>query len=164
MEAFSRLGTEGRVLVRHLARRGFPVLPEMLARLNDRPALAKLAKTNPTLLREPAVLKAAVDFGHHGLTAWLLELGADPNARSTKGSRETALHSAAWNGDAKMVDLLLAHGANPTLLDEEYHATPAGWAETAVEVTNNAACRLVAASLAQAAATWSSGRTRGNPA
>jgi Ankyrin repeats (many copies) len=37
----------------------------------------------------------ALDFGHHKLVQWLLDRGANANARSSFGSRGTALHSAA---------------------------------------------------------------------
>lgn len=42
---------------------------------------------------------------------WLLEHGADPNVPSTKLD-ETPVHRAAARGDAAMVELLLAHGAD----------------------------------------------------
>ena len=54
--------------------------------------------------------------------------------------RHTALHSAAWNGDVRTVRLLLDAGADRDAHDAQYDATPAGWARTSVEVTNNAAC------------------------
>ena len=40
-----------------------------------------------------------MDFGHLELVKWLLERGANPNARSGIGSQGTALHSAAWEGN-----------------------------------------------------------------
>jgi hypothetical protein len=51
-----------------------------------------------------------------------------------------------------MVELLLARGANPTIRDRQYDATPDGWAATAVEVTNNPACAPIAERLARAIA------------
>lgn len=144
IEAMSRSGKKGAALVRHLATRGVAVRAEELARIADKRGLANMIEADPAVAKRPTVIKAAVDFGHHTLVAWLLDRGADPNARSNATSRDTCLHSAAWNGDMAMVELLLARGANPLLLDEEHHGTPAQFAEVSVEVTNNEACRAVA--------------------
>lgn len=46
----------------------------------------------------------------------LLQAGAAPNRRCENGS--TPLHFGAWRGPLAMVQLLLAHGADPTLRDE----------------------------------------------
>ena len=80
-------------------------------------------------------MMAAVDFRHHALVEWLLERGANVNARADWGSRQTALHSAAWNGDLQMVTLLDRAGADRAARDEEHDGTPLGWAETSIEVT-----------------------------
>jgi ankyrin repeat protein len=47
----------------------------------------------------------------------LLEAGADPNAQRQGGF--TPLHEAVLTGNAKLARLLLAHGANPHLSDDE---------------------------------------------
>jgi ankyrin repeat protein len=151
MEALSRLGRRGTALVRHLHARGIAAPPETFARLGDRRTLARLVAGDPALARSPAVIKAAVDFGHRALVAWLLDRGAAVDARSG-GADETCLHSAAWNGDLAMVELLLARGADPLLRDREHDGTPAGWAEVSVDVTNNPACAEVAARLRAAEA------------
>jgi ankyrin repeat protein len=39
------------------------------------------------------------------------------------------LHLAAQNGDLDTIRALLDLGADPTIEDGVYHATPAGWAE-----------------------------------
>lgn len=64
----------------------------------------------------------------------LLELGADVNARGTFGGPRhgvgtTALHHAAESGHLEVLEVLLAAGADPTVKDELYHSTPAGWAD-----------------------------------
>ena len=46
-----------------------------------------------------------------------------------------------------MAQLLITAGADPGLNDHQYDATPRGWAETAIEVTNNPACAAVASYL-----------------
>lgn len=149
IEAFSRLGRPGRPLVRHLQSRGARPVPAELARLGDRATLTALAGQDPLVVRDPAVLLGAVDLRHHALVRWLLGQGADPNARAAGQSQQTALHSAAWNGDLPMVKLLVGAGADPGLVDREYDATPQGWAETSIEVTANEKCRDVAEWLAE---------------
>ena len=106
------------------------------------------AADDPAAILGDETLMAAVDFGHQALARWLLEQGADPNARSGPPSRHTALHSAAWNGDTEMVRLLLEAGADKHLLDDEHENTPQGWAEVARTVTNNPVCAEAAALLA----------------
>lgn len=148
IEAMSRAGAGGSDLVRHMMMRGVTAEPQEFARLGEREALARQAEADPSILRRDVVLMGAVDFGRHDLVRWLLEMGADPNARAEAQSRHTALHSAAWNGDLEMVRLLVAAGADPAALDEEHRGAPQGWAEVAVTVTNNPKCAEVAAWLA----------------
>jgi ankyrin repeat protein len=140
----SRSKPDGRALVRHMMRRGVAPAPQEFARLGDREALAMLIDADPGLARSDAVMMAAVDFGHHDLVRWLLGQGADANARSADDTRHGALHSAAWNGDLEMVQLLVAAGADLRLRDAKHDAPPWGWAETAITVTNNPKCRAVA--------------------
>jgi ankyrin repeat protein len=54
----------------------------------------------------------------------------------------TALHLAAFDGNAEVVETLLAHGADPSLRDEVYDGMPAGWAHAAGH--ENLAKRLAA--------------------
>ena len=80
------------------------------------------------------VIVWAAGSGNRAALATLLELGFPVNARgrgdvARPGTWETALHQAAHRGDADLVDLLLAHGADRTLRDERFDATPADWAE-----------------------------------
>ena len=56
------------------------------------------------------IMHAIHKFRHRAVTA-LLDAGADPNFRTRSGL--TALTMAAGYGDARMVRLLLSHGANP---------------------------------------------------
>lgn len=67
----------------------------------------------------------AVELGRPDAVRLLVDLGFDLNARR----RTTALHEAALRGDFPMVVLLLDLGADPTIVDEEYDATPRGWAQ-----------------------------------
>jgi ankyrin repeat protein len=59
------------------------------------------------------------------------------------------LHSAAWNGDLRMVKLLVEAGADITARDPEHDNTPAGWAKVAIDVSNNPDCKDVADYLAE---------------
>lgn len=63
----------------------------------------------------------------------LVELGFDVNAlgRSdgpVEQAWQTALHTAAGDGDVELVRLLLDLGADPGIKDARFHSTPLGWA------------------------------------
>jgi ankyrin repeat protein len=103
-----------------------------------------LSRLDPAVVRSDEVLLGAVDFGQHELAEWLLAQGADVNARSPRGSRGTALHSAAWAGDLRMARLLVTRGAALGARDAGHDNTPAGWARVAAQVTNKPTCRQVA--------------------
>ena len=60
------------------------------------------------------------------MAALLLEFGADPNQQSESHQSEhgmlggnTSLHEAVYKGSAKMVKLLLAHGADPDIVNAD---------------------------------------------
>ena len=127
---------------------GVAAPPHVYARLGDLPRLEQAFGRDPAGVRADDVLLAAVDGRHHDLVAWLLAHGASPDARASAQSRQTALHAAAWNGDLRMVALLVEAGADVAAKDEEHDATPRGWAETSVEVTRNPVCAEVARYLA----------------
>jgi ankyrin repeat protein len=72
--------------------------------------------------------------GHVASVRRLLELGADPNARTTFGGPDhgedaTALHLAAESGHLDVIRTLLHAGADPAIHDARHAHTPAGWAE-----------------------------------
>jgi len=147
IDAMSRLGPRGQALVQHMIARGVAAAPKDYARLGDIATLARLVESDATIAQLDSVILAAVDCGHHTLVEWLLERGANVNARSDAPSRHTPLHSAAWNGDLKMAKLLVEAGADHTARDEQYDATPQGWAETSIKVSNNPQCAEVVAYL-----------------
>jgi len=64
-------------------------------------------------------LHHAAYFGHAGIVAFLLERGADVNARSRNQFRNTALHCAALNGHVDTARVLLAAGADVHAVDGE---------------------------------------------
>ena len=148
LDAMSRLGARGRGLVAHLIARGVTAGAKDYAGIGDIEGLEQIAAAKPEVVRQPPVLMAAVDAGQREVVDWLLRRGASANARAADQSRQTALHSAAWNGDLEMVQLLVANGAELSVRDEEHGNTPQGWAETSLKITNNARCADVAAFLA----------------
>jgi hypothetical protein len=148
IEAFSRLGPAGAPLVAALAARGVPAAPAVHARLGDLDALGAAAAGDPAAVSADAVMLAAVDARQHLVAAWLLARGASANARAADRSRQTALHAAAWNGDRRMVDLLLGAGADLHARDAEHGETPRGWADTSAAITRNPDAAAVAAYLA----------------
>jgi ankyrin repeat protein len=85
---------------------------------------------------DPGVLSEARD-GQPGLigeastpaaVALLAEQGFDINARS---GGKTALHDAAWGGDAPLIRALLDAGADPLSRDDTYNGTSLDWASYA---------------------------------
>jgi ankyrin repeat protein len=104
----------------------------------DRPAVDRLRADDPGLVervrrsRPGLVVWAAVQAGAPAV-ALLVELDFDINARGRadqpiEEERETALHHAAGAGDAELVDALLKLGADSSLVDARFGATPADWA------------------------------------
>lgn len=151
IDAMSRLGTRGQSLVQHMISRGVPAAPKEYARLGDLDTLKRLVDADPSVACLDPVMMAAVDFHHYALVEWLLARGGNVNARTDAQSRHTSLHSAAWNGDLRMVQMLVTAGADLNARDEQYDGTPSGWAETSIEVTNNPQCAEVLAYLASVA-------------
>src|SRR5262249_11106946 len=103
---------------------------------------ARISK-QPETAKDPAVLFAAIAHGDVKTVTWLLDQGADANARETRRSRQTALHEAAWEGKLDVAKLLLSRGADPSAIDEEHHTTPLVWAKTARDRFNRVACQGV---------------------
>jgi ankyrin repeat protein len=114
------------------------------ARLGDRAALQALMEQDPSIVKQDDVLVGAAEFGHLELVRWLLQRGANPSARSSQGSRGTALHGAAWEGNLELAKVLVAAGADVNAHDLEHRGTPAQFARVAVDVTNNPQCGEVA--------------------
>ena len=147
VDALSRLGAHGARLLAHLRSRGTPPTPEALARIGDLDALAGAAAGDPAILTRDAVMVAAVDGSQIATVEWLLARGASAQARTGPPSRHTVLHAAAWNGDLPLVRMLISAGADPGARDDEYDATPLGWAETSIEVSGKPGCEDVVACL-----------------
>ena len=84
---------------------------------------------DPSLLdravdRHPDLVREAAELERPEAVRLLVGLGFDLNLRR----RTTALHEAALRGNVKIVELLIALGADRTIVDTEHDSTPAGWA------------------------------------
>jgi ketosteroid isomerase-like protein len=100
------------------------------AMAGDRAAVERLLAADPSLRaraieRCPDQLVRAAEQNCYEAVALLIDLGFDANARS----RTAPLHEAAMHGNLPLIRLLLDHGADPSVHDTGYGATPAGWAE-----------------------------------
>lgn len=72
-----------------------------------------------------AVIEAAT-LAERDILVRLLDAGVDVNAERPDAT--TALHHAAFDGNAALVDELLSRGADLAHRDKVFHGTPAGWA------------------------------------
>ena len=71
-------------------------------------------------------LVESVTLGETAIVRTLLDAGVDVDSR--RGDGATALHVAAFDGNAEVVEELLARGADLSLRDKVFEGTPAGWA------------------------------------
>ncbi|GAY11726.1 ankyrin repeat domain-containing protein [Pseudonocardia sp. N23] len=139
------------------ARLGYPGIVDVLvAHGAPRPELtpvdallaAALAGDAAAVAAAPDELRARVAADHAGVIVvaaadgrlraveLLLDLGVpvDTVGRGDAGGHQrwnTALHEAAFRGDETLAALLLARGADATVRDARFDATPTGWAEHA---------------------------------
>src|SRR5688500_10322931 len=84
--------------------------PDAVRLLLDLGADVHQAASNPAKV---TALHAAVSSNQKQIVGWLLEAGADPNARQQIDY--TPLMGAAANARVDILDMLLAHGADPKL-------------------------------------------------
>ena len=84
----------------------------------------KADKVDPKLKQ----LLQSAKKGEHEKVEQLLKAGADVNGKTDYGV--TALHFAAARGHLKVVEVLLANGADPVPQDNFYKASPLDWAMT----------------------------------
>jgi ankyrin repeat protein len=116
-----------RAVIETLGRRGGVDLFGALA-LGDQETAARLLDENRGLI-EPGVLHLLAKRGDVGGLRWLLDRGADPNARWSHWDAEvTPLHPAAAQGHAEVVRLLLRAGADPSIRDSKHDGDASGWA------------------------------------
>lgn len=67
-----------------------------------------------------------------GVQAVTVRFPEDVNAMDEGGA--TPLHHAAWEGDLALIRRLLDAGADPSITDRRFQATPQGWAEHAYHI------------------------------
>ena len=104
-------------------------LVAMLA-LGDWETAARLWRVNAPLIASAGVLHLMAKRNDVAAVKWLLDHGADPNARWAHWEAEvTPLHLAAAQGHADVVRLLLAAGADPAARDSQHDGDAIGWAE-----------------------------------
>lgn len=98
--------------------------------LGDWDAAARLARDNPELLKAGGALHLLAKRGDGRGVRWLLERGADPNARWTHWDADvTALHLAILHDHADVARALIDAGADPTIKDTKHDSDALGWAE-----------------------------------
>jgi ankyrin repeat protein len=97
--------------------------------LGDWETAATLLNANRKVI-EPGVLHLMAKRNDVAALKWLLDHGADPNARWAHWEAEvTPLHLAASQGHAESVRQLLNGGADPSIRDSMHDADAIGWAE-----------------------------------
>ena len=90
----------------------------------------RLVRDNPGLLLAGGALHLLAKRGDVRAVRWLLDHGADPNARWAHWDADvTPLHLAAWQGHVEVVETLLGAGADPTIRDSKHDGDALGWAE-----------------------------------
>jgi ankyrin repeat protein len=127
---------------------GHPATAELLVRLGAAPGLSAEEAVLAALFTggevdagsvagavaaRPGLVAWAANLGDRDAVRRAVELGWDVNRAAridvpSDQEWETGLHAAAANGDAGMVELLLGLGADPTVTDCRFDATPAQWA------------------------------------
>ena len=88
------------------------------AALGDFDRVKAILREDPSRIRETRPngrrpLTTAVEFGRDDIARFLLEQGANPTWQELNAERGGALHAASWAGNRELVELLLAHGADP---------------------------------------------------
>lgn len=75
-------------------------------------------------------LSIACMNGKRSVVEYLLALGVDPNSKPLDGhAARTPLHWAVYRDKAEIVKFLIHHGADLTVRDDTYKATPLDWAK-----------------------------------
>ena len=109
------------------ASRGMLALVACLS-LGDPDSAERLVREDPSLLGGGAMHLLAKRGDADGVR-WLLEHGADPDARWMHWDAEVApLHLTAYGGSVDVARLLLAAGADPTIRDGKHDGDAIGWA------------------------------------
>jgi ankyrin repeat protein len=94
----------------------------------------RLLRQNPDATAREGVLHLMAKSGNIAAVKWLLDHGADPNARwSHWGDLLTPLHLAVLGNHLEVTRALLAAGADPTIRDTQHDSDALGWAQFFLE-------------------------------
>ena len=99
--------------------------------LGDWAAAAALVGENSQLTQSAGALHLMAKRGDTAAVRWLLDHGADPNARWAHWDADvTPLHLAAAHGHPAIVRMLLPAGTDPAIRDSKRGCDPLGWARS----------------------------------
>ncbi len=94
---------------------------------HDAVAARALLAAQPDLIRDPATLLAAAEFGNAEAVGLLLDLGAAVQGVDHDGI--SPLHRAVQSGSLEAIDRLLAAGADIDLRERRWNGTPLTWSQ-----------------------------------
>jgi len=114
-------------ILRALVEDGYPMSAPLAAALSSNETLQKLLATSDAHEIQTAFGLAVINRNLEGARG-ALDAGADVNAFLPVHAHSTALHQAAVNDDAALVELLLARGAQINVPDKLWEATALDWA------------------------------------
>jgi peptide-methionine (S)-S-oxide reductase len=120
--------------VRHLHALGAKPTAISAAGLGDLAALEALIDAGMSVADRVDAGWAAAMNGQGAAIDRLVDAGLDPNVRLPRPFAPTMLHEAASRGERAACERLVARGADRTIRDTQYDATPADWAEHAGHV------------------------------
>jgi hypothetical protein len=97
----------------------------------DDPRVEQVIRGDLSVLDDLDIESAPTDLVDHAASygRWELLLALVRRGAPMSATGRTALHLAAGAGELDVVKTLLDHGADPTVTDPEFHATPLQWAE-----------------------------------
>jgi ankyrin repeat protein len=98
--------------------------------LGDQFVAAEIVRSDPESISRGGVLHLMAKRGHVAAVRWLLDHGADANAKWPHWDAEvTALHLAVLGDHPDAVRALLEAGADPAIRDSKHNSDAIGWAE-----------------------------------
>lgn len=114
-------------VVEHLVAGGMRLTAPVAAALDRLDVLPELLRAASQAQIDEALDLAVIN--NRTVAARLaLEAGANPDRFASQHRHSQPLHQAALHDNVELVELLMAHGAKPDVVDTLWGATPAGWA------------------------------------